>query len=270
LYNAGLGIKRFQIIQQDGTAAAVNTMANSDDIRNVLERINSIQKTLEELTGRLRRGPILLKIQENNICKQQDKLDKANEELQRLKSAAKQKELEAAASDQALAKRKQQLLESKSNKEYSALQMQIKADEQARSVLDDEAFEVIEKAEKFAETLPPLETELKKLQDVFNATKEKFLKEKPGIEGQIAEYAADLHQEEVKLPREFHEVYDRLVRSTGGAESLAVVAGQKFCGGCNQQVPINSLAQIMAKKPVQCSSCARLLYLPPDFEFDKG
>lgn len=242
-----------------------------DDIRGVLEHIHSIQTILNELNGRLRRGPLLLKNQENNIGKQQEKLDKTNAELQKLKSAAKQKELEVAANEQSLEKRKQQLLEAKTNKEYSALQLQIKADEQARSVLDDEALEAIEKAEKFASTVPAIEAELKKVQELFNTTKERFIAEKPNIERQIKEYTAELLQEETQLPRDFREIYERLVRSMNdGSEVLAVVVNQKFCGGCNHQVPINSLAQILAKKPVVCSSCARLLYLPENFEFDKG
>ena len=242
----------------------------SDDIRSVLERIHRIRTNLSELYGRLRRNPILLKNQENNIHKQQEKLDKANAELQKFKSAAKQKELEVAAHDQLLLKRKQQLLEAKSNKEYSALQLQIKADEQARNVLDDEALEAIDQSERFATTIPPVEAELKKTQELFSTTKERFLADKPGIELKIKEYTTDLQQEETKLPRDFREIYDRLVRSANDSDVLAVVANQKFCGSCNHQVPINSLAQILAKKPIVCSSCARLLYLPEDFEFDKG
>jgi predicted nucleic acid-binding Zn-ribbon protein len=162
------------------------------------------------------------------------------------------------------------LLEAKTNKDYQALQMQIQADEKARSCLDDEALEAIERAEKFAETIPEEAAKLQKLKDVFNTTKERFLAEKPDIELQIKNNTAELEIEETKLPREFSEVYNRLVRSAGGTEALAVVVDQKFCESCNHQIPINSLAQLLAKKPVVCSSCARLLYLPKNFEFDKG
>lgn len=245
-------------------------MANTDDIRCVLERIHQIQTRLGNLNGRLRRGPMVLKTQVGNIEKQQAKLNKLHEEHQKLLAEAKQKDLEVAANDQAIAKRKLQLQEAKSNKEYQALQLQIRADEAARGVLDDEALEAIDKAEKFAETLPETEAELKKVQELYESTKKTFFEEKPGIEASVAECNALLASEEVKLPREFREIYDRLVRSVGGSESLAVVENQKYCGGCNHQIPINSLAKILQKKPIVCSSCARLLYVPEDFVFDKG
>ena len=205
-----------------------------------------------------------------NIEKQQANLNKVHDEHQKLMADAKQKELEVAVNDQAIAKRKTQLQEAKSNKEYQALQMQIKADEAARGVLDDEALEAIDKAEQYAKNIPTAEAELKKIQELYDSTKQKFLKEKPDIEAEIAECVGQLEAEEVKLPRDFREIYDRLVRSVGGSEALAVVQNQKYCGGCNHQIPINSLAQILQKKPITCSSCARLLYVPDDFIFDKG
>lgn len=242
----------------------------TDDIRDVLERIHEIQTLLGNLNGRLRRGPIVLKNQEKNIEKQQANLDKVLEALHKLQAEAKLKEQEVAANDQNIARRKTQLQEAKSNKEYQALQLQIKADEAARGVLDDEALEAIEKAEKFEVNVPPAEAELKKAQDLFQQTKTKFYEEKPGIEAEIKRYETLLAGEEVKLPRNFRDIYDRLIRSVGGHDALASVENQKYCGGCNHQIPINSLAQILQQVPITCSSCARLLYVPKDFVFDKG
>jgi len=245
-------------------------MVNTDEIRDVLEHIHLIQTRLGDLNGRLRRGPVVLKTQEGNIQKFTAKLEKLQEEHHSLLAEAKEREQEVNAHDLAIAKRKQQLQEAKTNKDYQALQLQIQADEAARGVLDDGALEAMEKAEKFTKNFPPIEAEIKKAEELHETTKKKFLTEKPHIESEIADYNEQLRAEETKLPRDFREVYDRLVRSVGGFDALAVVENQKYCGGCNHQIPVNSLAHILAKKPVTCSSCARLLYVPVDFEFDKG
>jgi predicted nucleic acid-binding Zn-ribbon protein len=55
-------------------------------------------------------------------------------------------------------------------------------------------------------------------------------------------------------------MYRRIVRGKG-EDALAVVENQ-CCGGCNQQIPLNMLNQIMLDKPVFCKTCGRLLYLP--------
>ena len=245
-------------------------MVKTEETRDVLEHIHLIQTRLGDLNSRLRRGPVLLKTQEGNIQKFTAKLEQLQTEHRSLVAEAKKKELDVATHDQAIAKRKQQLQEAKTNKEYQALQLQIQADEGARGPLDDAALDAMEKAEKFAKNFPIADAEVQKAQELYDTTKQKFLAEKPQIESEIADYQAELQAEEVKLPKEFLEVYDRLIRSVGGTNALAVVENQKYCGGCNHQIPVNSLAHILSKKPVVCSSCARLLYVPTDFEFDKG
>jgi len=245
-------------------------MVKTDETRNVLEHIHLIQTRLADLSGRLGRGPVLLKTQEGNIQKFTAKLEQLQAEHRTLVAEAKKKEQDVAVHDQAIAKRKQQLQEAKTNKDYQALLLQIQTDEAARGALDDGALEAMEKADKFANNFSPAEAEVQKAQELYETTKKKFLAEKPHIESEIADYNGQLQAEEVKLPKEFREVYNRLIRSVGGANALAVVENQKYCGGCNHQIPVNSLAHILAKKPVTCSSCARLLYVPTDFEFDKG
>lgn len=241
-----------------------------DNIRGVMARLHQLQTQLGELNGRLRRGPVVLKTQETNAQKILVELEKLKETQKQLQLEARKKEQEVAASDQAISRRKAQLSEAKTNKEYQALQLQIKADEAARSVLDDEALEAYEKAEKFADKFPPIEAELTKTKELFENTKKRFLAEKPGIDAEIVKCSKQLQEAEEELPRDFREIYDRLVRSVGGANALAVVENQKYCGGCNHQIPINSLAMILQKKPITCSSCARLLYVEEGYVFDKG
>jgi predicted nucleic acid-binding Zn-ribbon protein len=245
-------------------------MEKLHDIREVLERIHELQIQLSELNGRLRRGELLLKSQAASIQKNETKLQETTNEYHKLYAYAKQKESEVTQNDLSLAKRREQLREAKTNKEYQALQSQIKADEAARNVLDDEALEAIDKADKFHANVGLAEQELGKSRELFTNTKKKYFEDKPKIDNDIASVSELLRAEEVKLPREFREIYDRLVRSLGGVESLAIVENQRYCGSCNHQIPIHSLAIIMQKKPITCSSCARLLYIPKDFIFDRG
>jgi predicted nucleic acid-binding Zn-ribbon protein len=245
-------------------------MTEIDETRNVLELIHIIQTRLNDLNGRLRRGPLLLKTQEGNIQKCTAKLEQLQAEHRSLLADMKSKEQTVATHDQVIVKRKLQLQVAKTNKEYQALLLQIQADESARGNLDDAALDAMEKAEKFTQNFPPVEAEIKKAQELYETTKKKFFSDKPHIESEIAEYNKQLQTEEGKLPKDFRDVYDRLIRSVGGHNALAIVEGQKYCGGCNHQIPVNSLAHILAKKPITCSSCARLLYVPADFQFDKG
>ena len=134
-------------------------MADIGGIRDVLEQVHLIQTRLGDLEGRLRRGPILLKTQEGNIQKLTAKLEQLKAEHRVLTADAKDKEQKVAAHDQAIAKRKLQLQEAKTNKEYQALQLQIESDEAARGALDDSALDAMEKADNFTQNFPPVEAE---------------------------------------------------------------------------------------------------------------
>ena len=248
----------------------IRRMSQTGPIRDVMARLHQLQTRLGELNARLRRGPLVIKTQEENIRKSLVEIEKLRETHKQLQQEAQKKEQEVSVSDLALAKRKTQLSEAKTNKEYQALQHQIKADEAARSVLDDEALEAIDKAEKFADNFPKVEAELAKTKEVLDRTRKKFSAEKLDIEAEIARINSQLQDVEARLPREFREVYDRLIRSVGGENALAAVENQKYCGGCNYQVPVNSLAMILQQIPITCSSCARLLYVDEGFVFDKG
>ena len=85
-------------------------------------------------------------------------------------------------------------------------------------------------------------------------------KQEPALQADIARLEAELQQSEATLPDDIRELYRRIVRQKG-EDALAVVENQ-CCGGCNQQVPLNMLSQIMLGQPVFCKTCGRLLYLP--------
>lgn len=245
-------------------------MAGYDDIRELMAVLHRIQQRLEDLRGRLRRGSLVVQAQENNVKKAAEKLEKCRENYKRLQIEANAKEQQMAAAETAIAKRKTQLAEAKSNKEYSALKSQIAADEAANSVLADETLETIDKAEKFKPSVGEAEAELQRMEEQLVATKRNVTDEEPLIKADIAKLEEELHTREAKLPQAFHDSYTRLVKSLGGHEALALIANQKFCAGCNQQVPINSLARILQQLPVTCSSCGRLLYVPEGYVFDRG
>ena len=245
-------------------------MPTVSDLTELLGRLERIQRQLADLYSRLRRGPLLAKSQEATIHTLQHKLEQVRTHQKELILDVKEKESRNLESENAIARRKTQLAESKNNKEFQALKAQIAHDEQENSRLADEVLEAMEASEKFAQTILGAEEELQKTIQHYETSKKQFQAEEPTIRADIQKYAGELQAAENELPREFREVYDRLVKSHGGDQALAVVTNQKYCGGCNQTLPINFIALVIQGKPVPCSSCGRLLYVPEGYQFAKG
>ena len=241
-----------------------------NQLTELMERLGRLQCQLGDLGSRLRRGQLLAKSQEGVVKNCQADLEKARERQKQLQLDAKEKEKHNEEGERSITRRKTQLAESKSNKEFQALKMQIAADEAANAVLADEALEAMEIAEKYSSTVAAAEVELKKSMEIYDTTKKNFAEEEPVIRAAFARCSGELKAAENELKHDFREIYDRLVKSHGGEEALAVIANQKFCGGCNQTLPINSIALVIQGKPTTCSSCGRLLYVPEGYQFEKG
>jgi predicted nucleic acid-binding Zn-ribbon protein len=245
-------------------------MSENNDVKTLMINLHQLQRRLFSLRERLRRGPMLIAAHERNVVRANDNLEKTRTEYKKLQVEANDKEQQMSSADTAIKRRKTQLSEAKSNKEYSALQSQIAADESANSVLTDEVLEAIERAEKFKPKVAEMEAELKKVEEQLKMVKQNIVNEEPLIKADVARLESELAAEEAKLPETFRELYNRLVVTRGGAEALSEIADQKFCSGCNQQIPINSLAKVLQQHPVACSSCGRLLYVSSDYVFDRG
>ena len=239
--------------------------STENDIAPLMAEIHHIQRQLSDLNSRLARGPKMIQVQKDAAERIQARLEQVRAEYCLLSQTAKFKEGELALSETALNRRKLQMQEAKTNKEFEALKLQVQVDEASNNSLADEAFLALEKAEKFAPNIVVVEQELQAANELLQKTQIKIADELPTIETDIAQCSARLKEAEQKLPYDFREIYLRLSRSMGGEQSMAQIYDQKFCGGCRQAIPINFIAQVLHGKPVTCKSCGRLLYMTEDY-----
>jgi hypothetical protein len=130
----------------------------------------------------------------------------------------------------------------------------------ANSVLEDEILEALDKIEAFGVSIAAAEAARAAAVQKAAEIREEVAKLEPSLKADIARLEAELQHSEATLPAEIRDLYDRSVRQKG-EDALAVIENQ-FCGGCNQQIPLNSCNLVMLGQPIACKTCGRLLYLP--------
>lgn len=229
-----------------------------------LRTLHRIHQQLRDLRERLERGPRMLQAHQANIARYETQLAQARDEVRKLKAATDDKQMQLSSAEAAVEKRRSQLREAKDNREYQALKEQIAASEMANSVQADEILEAMEKLDELQQKVAEAETAVKKAQDQAAKTRQEVETQHPLITGDIQRLEAELKQHEAGLPEDFRGHYSRAVRIKG-VEALAPVFGE-FCGGCNQQVPVNMVNHLMQGLPVLCKACGRLLYMPESTE----
>ena len=229
---------------------------------DTLRELHRIHQQLGDLKERSERGPRIVRAHQANLSRLESQLEDARNKLKSLRVASDAKQLQLQAGEAGVTRRRQQLLEAKSNSEFQALKDQIAADEMANSVLADEALELMEKLDEVKKEVAAAEAALAKSRGEADKNRQDYEDQTPNIQGDLRRLEGELKAAEAQLSGDFLDLYRRLVRAKGG-DALAPIRGE-FCGGCNQHVPLNMCAGLILSKPVCCKSCGRLLYLPED------
>ncbi len=227
---------------------------------SVLRTLHCIHRQLGDLHSRLDRGPQQIRAAEANVQHRDELLSRAKAEAKALRVAADQKQLQLKSGEDKVKDLRRKLNAANNNREYQALLDQIAADEMANSVLADEILESLERVDTFGKNIADAEAAAAAAKQKAEQVHAEVARQKPLLTADVERLEAELQQTEAMLPAEVRELYRRVVRQKG-EDALAVVENQ-YCGGCNQQIQLNMLNQIMLGQPVFCKTCGRLLYLP--------
>jgi uncharacterized protein len=226
----------------------------------VFRTLHRLHRQLSDLTERRDRGPKQIRASEANVKHRDELLTQTKAEAKTLRMAADQKNLQMKVVEDKVLDHRRKLNAATSNREYQALLEQIAADEMAKSVLEDEILEAYEKFDAFQKNIAEAEKALAAARQKAEQIRGEVAQLEPVLTADIERVQAELDQTEATLPDDVRELYGRIVRQKG-EDALAMVENQ-FCGGCNQQIPLNMLNLVMLGQPVFCKTCGRLMYLP--------
>ena len=226
----------------------------------VLRVLHRIQRQLTDLRERLDRGPRQIRVADTHVQHSEAELAKTKAEAKNLRVEADKKQLQLKSNEDKVKELRRKLNAAATNREYQLLLEQIAADEMSNSVLADEILESLDKIDTFQNSVVEAEAALAAAVQRAAEVRSEVAKLEPSLKTDIARLEAELQQSEATLPREIHALYARIVQKKG-EDALAIIENQ-YCGGCNQQIPLNTCNMVMLGQPVSCKTCGRLLYLP--------
>jgi hypothetical protein len=226
----------------------------------VLRELHRIHRQLTDLRDRRDRGPKQVKAHEANVKRLDDELAKVKADSLNSRKNVDTKQLQLRSLEDKLNQLKNRLSQCSTNKEYQAIQEQMSADKVASSVLEDEILDALGKVDEYKPLIGKAEQNLAKGREEFEKVRKQVDEQRQVILGDITRLEADLRDAETRLPSDFRQGYDRIVKAKG-EDALAEVDGD-VCGGCYQQMTPNTLSQLRMGQAIFCKSCGRLLYLP--------
>ena len=161
-----------------------------------------------------------------------------------------------------LSRYKDQLMEVKTNREYTAMQHEIETAQGEVKRLEDQMLERMLEADELAGALKAAEAALQ-------AAERQIVKERADLDAQLAAAAVTLESTlrerealAAELPAAVLSVYDTLAR---GRKGIAVAAARdERCSQCQVRLRPQVFVQIRQNAGiVQCDSCQRILYYVP-------
>jgi predicted nucleic acid-binding Zn-ribbon protein len=171
---------------------------------------------------------------------------------------AKEKDLEVVAAKRS--KADAHLWEVKTNKEYSAVLVEIEDIKQEKARTEEEILALMEMQER-------LTAEIREAEARLEAREEQGSQDEASVRQQLAAVEAELagvREERAAVAREVPPGvladYERILKARGGLAIAAATTG--VCGGCRVTIRPQALQELRGATLMRCESCGRYLYWP--------
>jgi predicted nucleic acid-binding Zn-ribbon protein len=143
-------------------------------------------------------------------------------------------------------------------KELTDLQHESDSLKTKRNKLEDQALEIMEKAELAAKSVATLDSELKTLEAEWQSQQKQLSTDLKHLEVEISNLKHNRQLLETEIDPQTVEIYNELKKQRGTAVARVE---QGICCGCRISLPVTELQRARSGSLVRCSSCGRILFL---------
>ena len=246
---------------QDGeSASTLNiSMEKIQEGINALIKIQSIDAEIYKLQEEKASKPAQKQSLKEEFSRKSEILKDKENEIKALQLKRKEHEIDLETKEKEIKKYQTQLLQIKTNKEYSSLQKEIEGLKADNSVLEDDILGLMDKIDKnkaeITEEKENLSAEEKKLKEEIA----KIDQEIKDIDEKISSLNKERNTLSADVDKRLFAQYERILKAKSGLALVAVVG--ESCGGCHRVLPPQVINEARMKdKIIVCEFCARLLY----------
>lgn len=223
-----------------------------------LQELHRLHLALREVQDQLRRGPKQIAARQKLVDKAEASLAESEATLKQQRVVAEQKGHDLKVNETHLSDMQAKLNAAASNREFDIIKGQIEADMMAKSVLEDEILEVLDRIDTMKSDIEQSKQAVTDAEQAKAKFETDFRSREGDLNSQAAEYQAQITQAESVLSGESAIRYRRLVDAEG-ADAMAAVENA-VCKGCNVGITPQKRVELNSGAIVFCSTCGRLQY----------
>jgi predicted nucleic acid-binding Zn-ribbon protein len=226
-----------------------------------LVRLHHAEAALKRIESDLAEVPRLRKEVEDRRARDRSRLDAAKAALAGSQKARREHETAVVALKDRLSKYKGQLMEVKTNKEYTAVLHEIEGVEREIRARDDLTFGEMEKEESLAQEVKREEAEFKVVESEATKAKAALDARALALGEEAGRKRAERDAAAASIPEEAAALYARVARLRGTA---VAEARDGVCEACHVKLRVQVWVEVRKNEQLlQCESCSRILYYEP-------
>jgi len=237
----------------------MSELVMEEQIKLLIE-LQGLDKEIFKFEKDLAQAPEQIKSLDAEYKQKEEEVKAKDTELKQVQVAHKTKEIELKTKEDSIKKLEGQLYQLKTNKEYTAMENEIKGVKADCSLLEEEIITLLDKIDEAEnqkkQRSEELKVEQKKTEDEKKRISEEIKKEQESL-NQIKTQRNTLAE---KVDKNILSKYERILHNREGM-ALVPVRGNA-CQGCFLNLPPQVINEIKMKEDfVFCESCARILYM---------
>jgi uncharacterized protein len=239
---------------------------------SVLDKLRELQQADLELR-RLEQKKVAhdraAKVRSEQVDREKEQIEAHRQKQRQVRMAADRKELDVRQKRAEIEKLRGQQMQVKDNRQFAALQNEIKFAELAISKFEDEILADMADIEGIETEIKRVEEEVRRQEKELDGVRKEIEAKKSAVDAEIALKRQRRDAVATKLPAKVVGQFTRIADRLSGEALAAVIRDEDdedagyVCGGCHMSVTQNTYVMLASRNEnlCTCPNCTRILYL---------
>lgn len=226
-----------------------------------LVHLHRVEAELKQVEAELGEIPLKRQAIEERLSRDRAHLDAARGALDASQKARKQNEASVQDLEAKRSKYKGQLMEVKTNKEYTAMLHEIEGVERDIKAREDVILEEMEKAEELGAAVKREEVDFKAVEAEARRAQSELEAAATRLGAAAARLRGERDEVAASVPEDARELYARVAKQRG---SGVAEAKDGMCQACHVRMRVQIWVEVRKNEQIfQCESCSRIVFYEP-------
>lgn len=242
-------------------------------VREQLVELSGIDKQINGLRTRLDGATARLNAQQSKLDQIRQQQAEIEDQHKRIKSATHNLETEVAGLDEKIETHRAQMNSVTSNKEYSALLVEINTLKDKKNTLEENVLQHMQAIDQLDAKLADIKARAEDQQKLVDLAQQEVEESKAAVQDRLDTLNEERKKVAADIPDDALKVYGRALDVHDG-DAMAMVTCQNkrrnefTCESCFMTLPVECVNTLMSSPDelVSCPSCQCILYVNPAFK----